>query len=85
MTQFIVVAVRDSALDAFMQPFHVPTTGMAIRSFMDEVNRVESPLNAHPSDYELFQLATWNDSDGVFHQLSTPVSLVRAVDAVVKS
>jgi len=35
----VVVAVRDSAADAFMSPFVSPSNGMAIRSFRDEVNR----------------------------------------------
>ena len=41
----IMVAVRDSALDALMRPFFVPTTGFAVRSFQDEVKNSESPMS----------------------------------------
>lgn len=64
MTTFIVCAVKDRALDAFMQPFFVQTIGVANRSFTDEVNRPESPMYAHPDDYDLHQIGNYDDSTG---------------------
>lgn len=78
--KLVVVAVRDSAVDAFMRPFLVPTTGMAVRSFHDEVARVESDMHKHPEDYELFELGEFEEETGRFSNLPSPRSLSRAVD-----
>lgn len=67
MTILTICAVRDRALDAFMQPFFAPALGLAVRSFSDEVNRAESPMCAHPEDYDLFYLGTFDDATGKFN------------------
>lgn len=63
-----VCAVFDSAVMAFGQPFFVPALGAAIRSFTDEVNRKapDNSLSAHPEDYVLNALGTFDDEMGVF-------------------
>lgn len=76
----IVCAVRDSALDAFMRPIFVPTTGMAVRSFSDEVKRDESPMSSHPEDYALFELGTFDEESGRMVNLDSPRQLVRGAD-----
>lgn len=63
MTVYKVCAIRDRALDAFMQPIFVPSLGLAIRSFSDEVNRPESPMHAHPDDYDLYEIGSYDDSN----------------------
>lgn len=72
MAIFAILAVRDRALDAFMQPFFVQSIGVGIRSFSDEVNRAESPMFAHPDDYDLYSLGTYEDADGSLVQPSGP-------------
>lgn len=59
-----ICVVRDRAVDAFGQPFFVKHVGEAMRSFQDEVNRVGSPFNAHPDDYDLYLLGEYDDSNG---------------------
>ena len=61
-----IVAVKDRAADAFMRPFFVPTPNMAIRSFMDEVNRDSSDnqLFVHPDDFDLYEIGIFDDSTG---------------------
>lgn len=76
----IMVAVRDSAVDAFMRPFFVPTTGFAVRSFQDEVKNPESPMAKHPGDFALYELGTFDEDTGRCNNLSAPRQLVRAVD-----
>ncbi|QXP44315.1 MAG: nonstructural protein [Arizlama microvirus] len=63
-----VVAVYDSAVHSYGQPFFVPAVGAALRSFIDEVNRAapDNMLYQHPEDYELFVLATFDDEAGIF-------------------
>lgn len=70
MTKYFVVAVRDRAMDAFMQPFFAPALGLAIRSFGDEVNRPESPMFSHPDDYDLYHIGTYDDAIGAIEPCS---------------
>jgi len=78
-----VCAARDRATEAFARPFYVSRPAEAIRSFQDEVQRKPSDgqfnqLNAHPTDFELWQLATWDDNSGEFKM--QPERLARAED-----
>lgn len=61
-----VVAIWDSALDAFNNPIFVPHIGVATRSFGDEVNNPSSPMNGHPTDYELHCLGDFDPDSGAF-------------------
>lgn len=82
----IVLAVRDEALQAFSRPFFVPTVGIALRSFMDEVNRLvpENPMAQHPKDFSLFKLGEWDEDSGQFVNLPVPERLGSAIDFVSK-
>jgi len=81
----IVVAVRDSAMNAFAKPFVVPTPGLAIRSFTQEVNRQaqDNPMNTNPDDFELWTLASYDEDTGEFTN-NSPRLLVRAKDVLTK-
>lgn len=63
-----VCAVRDSAMEAFLRPFFVPTTNMAARSFVDEVNRnaEDNAMYKHPDDYTLYCLGEFDEETGIF-------------------
>lgn len=78
--RLVAVAVRDSAVDAFMRPFFVPTTAFAIRSFGEEMKNKESPMFAHPEDYALFEVGSFDEESGRFENVDSPRQLVRAVD-----
>lgn len=61
-----IVSIKDRAADAFNRPIFVPTANMAIRSFMDEVNR-DAPDNqmfVHPEDFDLYEIGIFDDSNG---------------------
>lgn len=68
MNKMQVVAVRDRAIDAYMQPWFVVSIGQAIRAFADEINRraTDNPLSAHPEDYDLYHLGEFDQERGVF-------------------
>lgn len=74
----IVCAVKDRAADAFGRPFFVPTQGVAIRSFMDEVLRdaADNQLHQHPDDFDLYELGSFDDSNGMIVMLSEPKLLM---------
>ena len=86
MTILTIVAVKDRAVDAYNRPFYVPTIGAAIRSFTDEVNRKESEMQAHPEDYDLYDMGTFCDQTGTFlpPEGGVPRVISRAQDLIIK-
>lgn len=82
-----VVAIKDSALQAYMRPWYAPTPQAAIRTFSDEVNRkaADNQLNAHPEDFELWMIAIFEDEGGQFAQTDENYRcLMRGKDAIAK-
>jgi len=61
----VVVAVRDSAADAFMSPFVSPSNGMAIRSFGMRLTVLAegNTMHAHPGDFELWLICEWDETE----------------------
>ena len=84
-----VMAVFDSAVGAFMSPFVVPAVGAAMRGFADEVNKSgpdAGPVSQHPEDFELHELALFDEENGRFLQAENHPRLVsRGKDAVRRS
>lgn len=64
-----VYAVRDRAMDGFLRPIFVQSDGVAIRSFVDELNRAapDNAMYAHPDDYDLYYLGTFHEETGTFN------------------
>lgn len=77
-----IVSIRDSAVKAYMRPFFVPSLGSAIRSFGDEVQRKDSDIAKHPTDYELYELGLFDDDDASVTMVDKPRLIARAIDYV---
>lgn len=80
----VICAVKDSATQAFMQPFFVAHTGLATRSFIDAVNDPSkgNDISRHPADMDLYHIGTFDDATASFVILDAPVRLVRGADVV---
>lgn len=82
MIQYICT-VKDRAADAYGRPMFVPSTGVAIRSFSDEINRnnAENQLYNHPDDFDLYELGQFDDNTGLFtlHEQPKLLSLGKQV------
>lgn len=61
-----VYALRDSKSDSFNIPFHLQTDGLAVRALQDLVNDERSIVHAHPEDFALYCLATWDSVSGEY-------------------
>lgn len=57
-------SIYDEKAKAYLPPFVLPETGMAIRTFSDCCNSKDHQFGLHPSHYTLFQIATFDDNDG---------------------
>lgn len=77
----VIVAVKDLSIPAFMAPTPVRAAGQAIRGFQDEANRPaqDNPVHNHPQDFELWQLATFDEETGQFE--NNQQLLIRGMDA----
>lgn len=80
---YSVCAVKDRAIDAFNRPIYVPTIGVAIRSFNDEVARKDSEMANHPEDYDLYELGQWDDQTAIYTALEAPRVITRAQDVKI--
>lgn len=60
-----IYAVYDQKAEAYMRPFFTGTRGLAIRSVVDLMNDKQSFAASHPEDFFLFELGTYDDSNGV--------------------
>lgn len=74
----VVCSVHDRAAQAFGRPFFVANQGLALRSFTDEVNRKaeDNQLFNHPDDFDLYELGTWDDSNGSYSACAEPKLLL---------
>jgi len=82
-----IVSIFDQATQAYSRPVFVQSTGVAIRSFSDEVNRDDpnNEMKRHPSDFALFFIGTFDDSTGEFVGASPcPGLLVQASNVISK-
>lgn len=85
-----VFSVRDMKAEAFLQPYFTPTPGSALRAFGDACAKTDSPFYAHPNDYVLYEIGTYNDSDGMLSPLNpvkmmaTAADFVKAPEKVIK-
>jgi len=72
--KLVLCSVKDRAADAYGRPMFVPSTGVAIRSFSDEVNRAEADnqLYNHPDDFDLYEFGTFDDNSGIFDIYEQP-------------
>lgn len=77
--------VRDVKSGAFNQPFAQIADGAAIRSFQQEVNRVDpsNMINLYPADFSLYRTASYDDERGVIEALPQPELVVEALSLVV--
>lgn len=78
--KYMICAVRDTAVDAFMRPFVVQHVGAAIRGFGDECANPQSVFGQHPDDFLLFHIGTFDEDTGLVESLPQAIMLVRGRD-----
>lgn len=79
-----VFSVRDMKAEAFLQPYFSPTSGAALRAFGDACEKSESPFHMHPNDYVLYEIGSYDDSDGALESSAPVKMLACAADFVEK-
>lgn len=79
----VILSVKDTAAQAFGRPMFLPTPAVGLRSFREEINRKadDNQMNKHPSDFELYELGSYDDSTGII-EVCEPRLVARAKDLI---
>lgn len=63
---YIVCAIHDRSINAYINMHCVRAEGQAIRQFQDAINDDKAgSIFKHPDDYDLYRIGTYNDDDGM--------------------
>lgn len=74
-----VFSVRDRACIMHLDPFLSPSKGGAERAFADAVNNPETPMYAHPEDYDLYEHGSFDTGTGMY-EVGVPVQVACGKD-----
>lgn len=66
---FHVFTILDNKSHVHSPPFQTRHTGEAIRMFTDLCNDDRSTVSKYPADFQLVQIATFNDELGVYQNI----------------
>lgn len=71
--RYILVSIKDRAIDAYQPTASVRAEGEAIRSFQDAINNQQNAqLHAHPDDFDLYVVGYFDDQTGHIEPLDQP-------------
>jgi hypothetical protein len=78
-----IYSIYDSTAQAFGNPFYMHNDGMAIRAFQDMINsdKKENMVAAHPEQFTLFQVGTWDDKNAAI-DTAEPKSIAIGVELI---
>lgn len=60
----VIIALYDRGAEYYRPAAAIRTRGEALRGMKNEVNKEGSEINAHPTDYELWQVGEFDDQTG---------------------
>jgi len=84
MEKQLIFAIYDMKAEAYMQPWFLPSEGLAIRAFSDCVNNPEHNFGMHPEDYILYNVGAWSPNTGHLTCPSTPTVITSGIDILQK-
>lgn len=61
---YMLISIRDRAIDAFQPIANVRAEGEALRVFRDLIANPQSQQHAHADDYDLYHVGNFNDQTG---------------------
>lgn len=57
-------SIYDTKMESYGTPFFMPKRGAAMRAFGDLAKDPKSTIHQHPTDYDLYELAEYDDESG---------------------
>lgn len=89
-----IFSIYDSKAEAYLPPFFLNATGLALRAFEDAANNPQTDFGKYSADYTLFELGEFDEQncDFNFHRaminLGTALTFIKArpeADSLVSS
>ncbi len=74
--------IFDDKAEAYLPPFVLPGKGMAMRIFGDCVNSKDHQFGAHPQDYTLFDIGSFDDRTGIVGDLDSRCVCANGLEVV---
>lgn len=74
--------IHDVKAMAFLPPFILPRSEMAVRTFSDCINSKDHQFGAHPEDYTLFRLGRFDDETAKYILEDAPYSIGNGLEFV---
>lgn len=64
--KMLICSISDRQMETYGRPFVCAAKGQAVRSFVDEVNRVsqDNLMYQHPEDFTLWHIGNFDDQTG---------------------
>lgn len=78
----IVLAVYDEKALSYGNPMFVVNEGVAVRSFCDAAADPKSYIAAHPGDYKLYKIGTYEENTGELRNLAPKVLVMSGTNAI---
>ena len=75
-------AIYDSKAHAYLPPFIMHQTEMALRVFGDCINDLEHQFGKNPGDYTLFHIGEYDDNKGKVTTQKLNISLANGVELI---
>lgn len=82
MTILVLMSVRDTKLDAFVNLYTSPTRAAGARALQDVANDSTSTLFKHPDHFDLFEVGTFDDDSGSLTPYPTPTFVCSATSLI---
>lgn len=80
MAKLKIFTVYDAKAEAYLSPFFLPTTGLALRGFADVANEPNHQFNKYPSDYTLNEIGTYEESTAQITMHANKINLGTALE-----
>lgn len=73
--RYLLISIKDRAIEAFQPIGNVRAKGEALRVFHDLLANQQAPQHAHPDDYDLYLVGYFDDQTGRLEALDMPEKL----------
>lgn len=80
--KFVLCSVQDVVAQTFGSPFMAQNKNVALRTFRQLVNDKASRVNPSPGDYNLYEVADFDDDTGILTVPASPVHLANGQSLV---
>ena len=80
--KYNMYSIYDSKAGIYAFPFFQQNDAMAVRAFGTVAADPNTTINAHPGDFSVYRLGTWDDESGVVAMDDTRMHLCTGLDVL---